>query len=104
MPTRSYTKIVTFGGPVILPGCSNPLPAGDYEVLVEEELLEGLSFLAWHRTGTFLTAQGKGGHVGRRELYAISDTDLKEALLRDESAKWISDYSEAALSPQADKT
>lgn len=103
MRTRSYTTIVTLSGPFILPGYIDPLPAGDYEVLVEEELLEGLSFLAWHRTGTFLTAHGRDSPAGRSELYAISDTDLKEVLRRDESAKWNSDHSEAALSPQADK-
>ncbi len=34
------------------------MPAGDHEDLVEEELLQGLSFEAYRRTATFLTVRG----------------------------------------------
>ena len=80
------------------------LPAGDYEVLVEEELLQGLSFEAYRKTATYLTVRGRGDHAGRTELRAISDSDVKEALGRDAATTETNNHSEAALSPQEDRT
>jgi hypothetical protein len=52
--------------PAGIPG--RTCPPGDYEVLVEEELLQGLSFEAYRRTATYLTVRGRGRHAGRSEL------------------------------------
>ena len=65
---------------------------------------QGLSFEAYRRTATYLTVRGRGGHAGRTELRAISDSDLKEALSRDQGATKKNDHSDAALSPQEDGT
>ncbi|WP_238991689.1 hypothetical protein [Gemmobacter caeruleus] len=104
MNMRSTRSTVTFSNPFTLLGYPGDLPAGDYEVLVEEELLQGLSFEAYRRTATYLTVRGRGGHAGRTELRAISDSDLKEALSRDQGATKRNDHSDAALSPQEDRT
>jgi hypothetical protein len=104
MTMRSTRSTVTFSNPFTLSGYSGELPAGDYEVLVEEELLQGLSFEAYRRTATYLTVRGKGRHAGRSELRAISDSDLKEALSRDQGATKKNDHRDAALSPQEDGT
>jgi len=100
MNMRSTKSTVTFSNPFTLPGYPAELPAGDYEILVEEELLRGLSFEAYRRTATYLTVRGTGSHAGRTELRAISDRDLKEALSRDASTNGTNNHSEAALSPQ----
>ena len=102
MNMRSTRSTVTFSNRFTLPGYPGDLPAGDYEVLVEEELLQGLSFEAYRRTATYLTVRGRGGHAGRTELRAISDSDLKEALGRDAATTETNNHSEAALSPQED--
>ena len=102
MNMRSTRSTVTFSYPFTLPGYPGALPAGDYEVLVEEELLQGLSFEAYRRTATYLTVRGRGGHAGRTELRAISDRDLKKALSRDATTSATNNHSEAALSPQED--
>ncbi|SET97865.1 hypothetical protein [Paracoccus homiensis] len=102
MNMRSTRSTVTFSNPFTLPGCPGNLPAGDYEVLVEEELLQGLSFEAYRRTATYLTVRERGGYAGWTELRAISDSDLKEALSRDRDATEKNNHSEAALSPQED--
>ncbi len=102
MNMRSTRSTVTFSNPFTLPGYPGDLPAGDYEVLVEEELLQGLSFEAYRRTATYLTVRGKGSHAGRTELRAISESDLKEALSRDAATSETYNKSEAALSPQED--
>lgn len=104
MTMRSTRSTVTFSKPFTLPGYAGDLPAGDYEVLVEEELLQGLSFEAYRRTGTYLTVRGRGRHGGRSELRAISESDLKEALSRDQGATKKNDQSDAALSSQEDGT
>ena len=102
MNMRSTRSTVTFSNPFTLPGYPGDLPAGDYEVLVEEELLQGLSFDAYRRTATYLTVRGRGGNAGRTELRAISDSDLKEALSGDRAATETNNHGEAAPSPQED--
>ncbi len=104
MNMRSTRSTVTFSNPFALPGYPDSLPAGDYELLVEEELLQGLSFEAYRRTGTYLTVRGRGSHAGRTELRAICDSDLKEALSRDAMTNRTTNHSDAALSPQEDTT
>jgi hypothetical protein len=102
MNMRSTRSTVTFSNPFTLPGYPGDLPAGEYEVLVEEELLHGLSFEAYRRTATYLTVRGRGGHAGRTELRATSDSDLKKVLSRDRGATEKNSHSETALSPQED--
>jgi hypothetical protein len=104
MNMRSTRSTVTFSNPFTLKAYPGELPAGDYEVLVEEELLQGLSFEAYRRTATYLTVRGTGRHAGRSELRAISERDLNEALSRDQGATKKNDNSEAALSPQENGT
>jgi hypothetical protein len=103
MTMRSNRSTVTFSNPFTLPGYPGDLPAGEYEVLAEEELLQGLSFEAYRRTATYLTVRGRGHHAGRSELRAISDSDLKEALSRDHAATETNYHSDAALSPPEDR-
>jgi hypothetical protein len=103
MNMRSTRSTVRFSNPFTLPGYTGELPAGDYEVLVEEELLEGLSFAAYRRTATYLTVRGKGNYAGLTELRMTSENDLKEALSRDQAAtEKKNDQCDAALSPQED--
>ena len=103
MTMRSTRSTVTLSNPFTLSGYPGDLPPDNYEVLVEEELLQGLSFEAYRRTATYLTVRGRGNHAGRTELRAISENDLIEALSRDQAASETKiDHSEAALSPQED--
>ncbi|MGQ3486326.1 hypothetical protein [Roseovarius pacificus] len=102
MTMRSTRSTVSFSNPFTLPGYLGDLPPGDYEVLVEEELLQGLSFEAYRRTTMYLTVRGRGSHAGRTELRAISEKDLKEALSRDAATTETNNHSDAALSPQED--
>jgi hypothetical protein len=104
MNMRSTRSTVTFSNPFILSGYPRELPAGDYEVLTEEELLQGLSFQAYRRTATFLTVRGKGRHAGRIELCAISDGDLRAALSRDAASTEADSHKKAAHSAQEDMT
>ncbi|GHF75397.1 hypothetical protein [Seohaeicola zhoushanensis] len=100
MDMRSTRSTVTFSHPFNLPEYPGELPAGDYEVLVEEELIQGLSFEAYRRTATYLEVRGRGSHAGRTELRAISDSALNEALNQDLTTSKTNIHSDAVLTRQ----
>ncbi|MCZ0813204.1 hypothetical protein N5A93_13250 [Roseovarius sp. EGI FJ00037] len=104
MTMRSTRSTVTFANPFTLPGYPDDLPAGDYEVLAEEELLQGLNFEAYRRTATYLRVHGKGPRAGRSEMRVTTESDLNEALSRDAVTTELNNHSEAALSPLEDRT
>ncbi len=47
MIARTLSKTVVFSKPFLLKGVDRILPAGDYRVVTDEELIEGLSFPAY---------------------------------------------------------
>lgn len=102
MNMRSSISRVTFADAFNLRGYHGELPAGDYEVLVEEELLQGLSFEAYRRTATYLIVENRGGRAGRTEMRATTENNLNEALNRDRAVTQNENDSEAALSPLKD--
>ena len=83
MSTRSSTSVVEFKHPFVVPGAPEQFPPGRYEVLVEEELLEGLSFAAYRETGAYLMIYGRGQNSGPTEMRSISSAYLSMALKRD---------------------
>jgi hypothetical protein len=104
MNTRSSRSVVTFPNAFALSGYSDKLPAGLYEVVVEEERLQGLSFEVYRRTATFLTVRGQGNRAGRIEIRPITEEDLELALTPDRVGSRDTNHSVAALSPPEDKT
>ncbi|MBP7338959.1 hypothetical protein [Niveispirillum sp.] len=54
MSSRMTRETINFHQPFILPELPDPLPAGRYEVELEEERMEGLSFTAWRVVRTTL--------------------------------------------------
>lgn len=80
MNTRSSRQQVRFFHPFSLPGRPEILPAGHYEIFVEEERLEGLSFDAYRRTSSHILIALK---AGVEEMWPISEAELEAALLRD---------------------
>ena len=51
---RSKTVDVTFRRAFALKGLENAVPPGTYHVDIEEEPIDGLSFLAYRRLATFI--------------------------------------------------
>lgn len=100
MNTRSTRSTVKFFHPFTLRGHSETLPAGDYEVLVEEELLQDMNFLGYRKTATYLIVAGKGRTVMRE----ISGKDLEAVLNRDQAANDDIHKDGAASSPPEDLT
>lgn len=84
MDLRTRRSTVRFTRPFLLSGYDEDLPAGEYEFIVEEELLQGLSFEAYRRTASYLLIHAPGGSGGK-ELRPVSPRDLDAALDRDRS-------------------
>jgi hypothetical protein len=61
MTVRTSRTSVTFCRPFLLSGIDELQPAGTYALETEEELIEGLSFPAWRRTGTVIILGSQGG-------------------------------------------
>ena len=55
MTTRTRRETVVFSQPVRLRGIDRELPAGSYDVVTDEELIEGLSFPVFRRVATMIT-------------------------------------------------
>ena len=83
MIMRTTSKTIAFDHPFWLRGVDRELPPGDYRVVTEEELIEGLSFSAYHRVSTVIFVPAQSGSAV--EMVTIDPTDLKAALERDAS-------------------
>jgi hypothetical protein len=81
MITRSLSKTVVFGKPFLLKGIDRVLPAGDYRVVTDEELIEGISFPAYRRVSTMIFVPACS--ASSTEMATIDPLDLRAALDRD---------------------
>ena len=85
MITRTSAKVVTFSSPFLLKGVDRKLPAGDYRVVTDEELIEGLSFPVYRRVSTMIFVPAQSHHASSVEMVTIDPLDLQAALDRDGS-------------------
>jgi|tagenome__1003787_1003787.scaffolds.fasta_scaffold14022430_1 hypothetical protein len=77
MPNRTHREIMVFRRPFRLRGWSQAQPAGTYVVETEEELIEGLSFAAYHRVSTTITREVLPGAT--RQTIPVDPVDLAKA-------------------------
>lgn len=87
MTTRTSKKTVNFRNPFSLDGVEEILPAGPYIVETDEELIEGLSFLAYRRTGTHIHIGSLPGQPGLTRTVTIDPADLEYVLERDRASQ-----------------
>jgi len=83
MTMRTRRETVTFKHPVRINGIERLLPAGAYEVVTDEEMIEGLSFPSFRRVATMIMVPGAPPHRHSMEMLAISSIDLADAQHRD---------------------
>ena len=81
MSIRTTRKIVKFSNPFLIEGVGRVLPAGSYEVVTDEELIEGLSFPVYRRVATMMLAPTQTSHS--IEMLTIDPRDLAAAVERD---------------------
>lgn len=102
MSSRTTTSIVTFLHPFVVAGHAKELPAGEYEVLAEDEAVLTQSFAAYRRLSTFLRIEL---YAGRTELWSVNHEELELALEQDQANALsnIIKNSAAALSPSEEQ-
>ncbi len=86
MTMRSRRETITFRHPFRIKGIDRQLQAGAYEVVTDEEMIEGLSFASFRRVATMIMVPGAPPRVSSMEMISISATDLTDAQRIDASA------------------
>src|ERR1700743_2937930 len=80
MMTRSRRETITFRHPFRIKGVDRSLPAGDYEVITDEELIEGLSFASYRRVATSIMVPAAPPRTSTMEMISVGSVDLSDAL------------------------
>ncbi|WP_411033664.1 hypothetical protein [Shinella sp. BYT-45] len=83
MADRTTETTITFAHPFSLSSLVTPLEAGTYRLVVDEELIEGLSFPAYRRTGTHLEIPAISVLTGKRQFLQVTRAEIEAALSRD---------------------
>jgi hypothetical protein len=83
MTVRTIRKTISFLRPFYLKGVDRLLPPGRFQVMSDEELIEGLSFPAYHRVSTAIFVPAPSG--SGIEMATIDPLDLQAA--QDQDAK-----------------
>lgn len=83
MSTRTTRSIVHFSAPFALRGIDEIQPSGDYAIDQDEELIDGVSWLAYRRVATFIHLPAIASSSRRSQLIAIDHTELAAALQQD---------------------
>jgi len=79
MTIRSRREIVTFKHPFQIRGVDRLLPAGAYEVVTDEEMIEGLSFASFRRIATLIMVPAAASRGSAMEMISIGSVDLADA-------------------------
>ena len=80
MVTRTSRETITFSNPFSLEGVDRPLPAGSYDIVTDEEMIDGLSFPVYRRIATMMLVTTKTSAV---EMLSVDPLDLANAKKRD---------------------
>ena len=83
---RTTETTVTFRHPFMMGGLDGPQPAGTYRLVVEEEDIPDLTFLAYRRTATMLHIPAVGVSSHSEQVFFVSSAELAAALKADEQA------------------
>jgi hypothetical protein len=85
MTVRSRRETITFKHPFRINGIDRLLPPGAYDVITDEEMIEGLSFASFRRLGTLIMVPAASPRTSAMEMISIAAIDLSEARRIDES-------------------
>jgi hypothetical protein len=83
MTTRTTQIVAQFVSPFVLPGFDVSLPAGDYRIDQDEELIEVGSRLAWRRIGAFVHLPALGADSPTHQMVPVNAADLDAAIAKD---------------------
>ena len=77
--------------PFLLKGVDRTLPAGEYEVVTDEELIEGLSFPVYRRLATMMYVPAQSHRASSIEMVTLDPAALQAAQDRDAKAVTMPD-------------
>ncbi|WP_163269351.1 hypothetical protein [Chelativorans alearense] len=80
MTVRTTDTEVTFRQPFMLSAFDARQAAGTYRLVIEEEEILGLSFLAYRRTATMLHTPAISVQSGRHQVVEVDPEELTVAL------------------------
>ncbi|MCD1266765.1 hypothetical protein B5M44_21190 [Shinella sumterensis] len=80
MVERTTESEIAFMHPFTLNALVGPQPAGTYRLVVDEELIEGLSFTAYKRVATHLEIPAISIATGKRQFLQVTQSDIDHAL------------------------
>jgi hypothetical protein len=86
MTMRSRRETITFRRPFRIKGIDRPLSAGAYQLVTDEEMIEGLSFASFRRVATMIMVPAAAPYTSSMEMICISPVDLSDAQRIDASA------------------
>lgn len=81
MSMRTTRKTIVFSNPFSLKCVDRVLPAGGYEIITDEVLIEELSFPVYRRVATMMLVQSSG--ASSVEMLTIDPLELAAAVERD---------------------
>ncbi|PDT83263.1 hypothetical protein [Sinorhizobium sp. BJ1] len=90
MFARTNHRRVHFTGPFWIPDLGEMVPPGDYDVDEDEELIEGISRLAYRRVATFIRLPATAENKFRMRLLAIAPEELDRLIAVDRHRAAIS--------------
>ena len=86
MTKRSRRETITFLHPFRIRGIDRLLRPGAYQVITDEEMIEGLSFPAFRRVATMIMVPAAPPRSSTMEMISIGSVDLSDAQRIDASA------------------
>jgi hypothetical protein len=87
MTTRSRRETITFKHSFQIKGIDRVLPPGAYEVITDEEMIQGLSFASFRRVATLIMVPAAPPRSSTMEMISIGSVDLADAQRIDASAR-----------------
>ncbi len=87
MTMRTTIRIVSFARPFVLAGVEGVQPPGTYDVEIDEERLEQVSFPVYRRIRTAIRLPWRTIGVSGMQTVLVNPQDLESALARDAAAE-----------------
>jgi hypothetical protein len=79
MTMRTRRETLHFRHPFRIKGIDRQLAPGAYEVITDDEMIEGLSFPCFRRVATMIMIPGAPPRHSSVEMISISSVDLSDA-------------------------
>ena len=83
MTIRTRRETIRFKHPFEIKSIGRPLAAGFYDIITDEESIEGLSFPSYRRVATMIMVPATGAHTAAMEMISIGSIELADAQRND---------------------